>query len=65
VALALFAAAPAGMRAQAKPAESMGPAIGVRAPGFNLKDQTGRERSLAEFLPKGKVALVFFRSADW
>ena len=32
---------------------------------YPLKDQEGRERSLDELLGKGKVALVFFRSADW
>jgi peroxiredoxin len=30
-----------------------------------LNDQNGQPRSLEEFTGKGKVALVFFRSADW
>jgi cytochrome oxidase Cu insertion factor (SCO1/SenC/PrrC family) len=48
-------------RAQAK----TGPAVGTKAPAFTLKDQTGKERSLEEFLTKRKVALVFYRSANW
>ena len=32
---------------------------------FTLKDQEGKARRLDEFLGKGKVALVFYRSADW
>ncbi len=39
--------------------------VGARAPTFTLKDQDGKERSLAEFLKKGKVAVVFYRSAKW
>jgi peroxiredoxin len=53
---------------QAKPAreEQTGLEVGVKAPKFTLQDQEGKERSLEEFLGKGKkVALVFFRSADW
>ena len=34
-------------------------------PAFTLKDQDGKDRSLDELLKKGKVALVFYRSADW
>ncbi len=52
---------------QGKPAPEAqtGPAVGASAPKFTLKDQEGKERSLDEFLKKGKVALVFTRSADW
>ena len=39
--------------------------IGEKAPEFKLKDQDGKARALSEFLKKGKVALVFYRSADW
>jgi hypothetical protein len=39
--------------------------VGTTAPAFRLKDQKGQERSLQEFLKKGKVALVFYRSATW
>jgi cytochrome oxidase Cu insertion factor (SCO1/SenC/PrrC family) len=42
-----------------------GPKLGDEAPAFTLKDQDGKQRSLAELTKKGKVALVFFRSADW
>jgi hypothetical protein len=38
---------------------------GTKAPAFLLKDQTGKERSLEEFVKKGPVALVFYRSASW
>jgi peroxiredoxin len=41
------------------------PSIGEKAPSFTLKDQNGKERSLDELLKKGKVALVFYRSAGW
>ena len=52
-------------KGKAAPAEMTGPEVGARAPAFTLKDQDGKERSLDEFLNKGKVALVFTRSADW
>ena len=39
--------------------------VGTKAPTFTLKDQHGQERSLAELLKEGKVALVFYRSAGW
>ncbi len=34
--------------------------IGQRAPGFSLPDYDKQERSLAEFVEKGVVALAFF-----
>ena len=40
-------------------------AVGEQAPGFRLQDQTGTDRTLKELLAGGKVALVFYRSADW
>ena len=40
-------------------------AVGDPAPPFTLKDQDGTERRLQDYLGRGKVALVFFRSADW
>ena len=58
-------AAPAQQKGKPAPDEQTGLAVGSKAPGFALKDQEGRERSLDEFLKKGKVALVFYRSADW
>ena len=42
-----------------------GLAIGAKAPNFTLTGQDGLDHSLADLLKKGKVALVFFRSADW
>lgn len=39
--------------------------VGEKAPRFTLRDQQGKERSLDDLLKKGKVALVFYRSADW
>ena len=45
--------------------EQPGLKVGETAPRFTLKDQEGKARSLHEFLRKGKVALVFYRSADW
>ncbi len=52
-------------KAKPSPEEQTGLKVGEKAPKFTLKDQKGTERSLAEFLKKGKVALVFYRSADW
>jgi cytochrome oxidase Cu insertion factor (SCO1/SenC/PrrC family) len=64
-AMALLAAALAEAQNQTRPAPATGLQIGAKAPGFTLKDHNGTERSLDEFLVKGKVALVFYRSADW
>ena len=42
-----------------------GPAIGVKAPDFELSDQNGQMQTLRSLSgPKG-LMLVFFRSADW
>ena len=38
---------------------------GAVAPEFKLKDQEGKDVSLAPLLKKGKVAIVFYRSANW
>jgi cytochrome oxidase Cu insertion factor (SCO1/SenC/PrrC family) len=67
LALALLAALNVQVKAQGKPApeELTGLKVGAKAPSFRLKDQQGQERSLDEFLKKGKVALIFYRSADW
>ena len=64
---ALLLAAPTAGSREGKPApeELDGLKVGEQAPKFTLKDQDGKERSLDEFLSKGKVALVFYRSADW
>ena len=39
--------------------------VGAQAPAFRLVGQDGKEHELAELLVKGKLALVFQRSADW
>ena len=54
-----------GAAAAEPPAEKTGLKVGEKAPQFNLKDQTGKERSLQEVLKDGPVALVFYRSASW
>src|SRR5262249_49801775 len=53
-------------RAQALPdVQKLGPQVGDRVPDFTLRDQDGRQRTLASLIgPKG-LMLVFFRSADW
>jgi len=38
---------------------------GDAAPDFTLKDADGNEHSLSKQLKESKVALVFYRSADW
>jgi len=42
-----------------------GPEVGATPPSFELPDQHGTPRSLASLLGRGKLAVVFFRSADW
>jgi cytochrome oxidase Cu insertion factor (SCO1/SenC/PrrC family) len=66
-AVVLLTASTAHSQAKGKPApeEQTGVNVGTTAPKFTLKDQQGTERSLDELLKKGKVALVFYRSADW
>jgi cytochrome oxidase Cu insertion factor (SCO1/SenC/PrrC family) len=66
-AVVLLGAPTAWSQGNGKPApeEQTGLKVGAKAPKFILKDQEGKERSLGEFLAKGKVALVFYRSADW
>jgi cytochrome oxidase Cu insertion factor (SCO1/SenC/PrrC family) len=51
--------------AKPRPEEQTGLKVGAKAPKFTLTDQRGAGRSLDELLKKGKVALVFYRSADW
>ena len=65
--LVLLAAPSAFSQGKGKPAsdEQPGLKVGEKAPKFTLKDQEGKERSLVDLLKKGKVALVFYRSADW
>jgi cytochrome oxidase Cu insertion factor (SCO1/SenC/PrrC family) len=63
----LLAATTAWSQGKAKPApeEETGLRVGTPAPKFTLKDQQGKDRWLDEYLKKGTVALVFYRSADW
>ncbi len=49
----------------AAPATSPGLAVGAYAPDFTLKNAAGNDVALRTLLKKGKVALVFCRSADW
>ena len=56
---------PAAWAADPAPEAKTGLAVGSKAPAFTLRDQTGKERSLDEFLQRGKVAVVFYRSASW
>ncbi|MCB1122539.1 MAG: redoxin domain-containing protein [Verrucomicrobiae bacterium] len=47
-------------------AEEVGLKVGEKAPGFGLMNQQGKEISLKSLLEENdKVALAFFRSADW
>jgi hypothetical protein len=51
--------------ADTTPVKMPGVPVGGHAPRFRLKDQNGSERDLNEFLKKGKVAVVFYRSVRW
>jgi cytochrome oxidase Cu insertion factor (SCO1/SenC/PrrC family) len=50
---------------QDAPDDKTGLKVDTKAPAFALKDQNGKERSLDELVKKGKLAVVFFRSAEW
>lgn len=65
--VALLAVPSVSAQGKGKPApeEQTGVKVGAKAPKFALKDQEGKDRSLDDLLKKGKVALVFYRSADW
>ena len=39
--------------------------VGEKAPDFTLKQAAGADVALGALLKKSKVALVFYRSADW
>ncbi|MCS1407554.1 MAG: hypothetical protein M2R45_00712 [Verrucomicrobia subdivision 3 bacterium] len=40
--------------------------VGAKGPSINLEDQNGKKWTLADLSgQKKKVALVFYRSADW
>jgi hypothetical protein len=61
----LLAGLTAARAADPAPADKTGLKVGTKAPAFALKDQAGKERTLDAFRQKGKVALVFYRSASW
>jgi len=42
-----------------------GPAIGERAPDFDLADQNGKQWALKQLMGANGLLLVFTRSADW
>lgn len=47
-------------------AEEIGLEVGEKAPAFNLVNQEGEATTLSALTAEhGKVALAFFRSADW
>ena len=39
--------------------------VGSEAPDFELSDQNGQKHKLSDLVKKSKVALVFYRSANW
>jgi cytochrome oxidase Cu insertion factor (SCO1/SenC/PrrC family) len=55
----------AGLAGGAFASDTVGLPVGATAPAFELTDQNGETRSLASLLGSGKLAIVFFRSADW
>ncbi len=67
LAFTLLAAPIVQAQVKGKPAAEgqTGLKVGAQAPKFSLSDQEGKYRSLDELITKGKVALVFYRSADW
>ena len=50
---------------EANHAQEHGLKVGEKAPEFRLKGADGKEYALTNLLARGKVALVFYRSADW
>jgi hypothetical protein len=65
VAFAGLAVAGGWMLAKELEPLQIGLPIGARAPGFALVDQRGEIANLPSLLTRGKLAVVFFRSADW
>ena len=60
----LLAALTAAGQEPVRPMEH-GLKVGEKAPEFRLKSADGKEVVLTNLLARGKVALVFYRSADW
>ena len=65
VTAAVLTAATGWLLANEMAPSRVGLPIGTRAPDFALVDQLGRTRDLESLLSRGKLALVFYRSADW
>lgn len=65
--VAFAALAVAGGRMLGKELEprQVGLPLGASAPDFALVDQRGDIVTLPSLLARGKLAVVFFRSADW
>lgn len=61
----LIVCAVAQAQREEKKKEEVGIKVGEKAPEFKLKDQDGKEVALKDLLKEDKVALVFYRSADW
>ena len=64
VVFCLAAVLPATGQEPVRPGEH-GLKVGEKAPEFRLKGADGKEYALADLRAAGKVALVFYRSADW
>lgn len=60
----LAAVLPAAGQETVRPSDP-GLKVGEKAPTFHLKSAEGTEVALTNLLSRGKVALVFYRSADW
>jgi peroxiredoxin len=54
-----------GSNNEAKPASSIGLAVGSKIPTFRLRDQKGQEQSNETLKGTNGTILLFFRSADW
>ncbi len=64
-AIVALGAASAFAQAEKAPDEMTGIKVSEKAPEFTLKDQNGAEVSLADLTKKSRVALIFYRSANW
>ena len=65
VLLACVVASSALAQPKEVPPEMTGIKVGEKAPDFTLQSHDGKEYVLSDLVKKGKVAVVFFRSANW
>ncbi len=67
IALVMLSGLGATMAIGAEKNAGPGIPVGAKEPSFSLADQNGKKRSFADISGplKKKVALVFYRSADW